>query len=81
MITVIDAYALNGYSGYDHLIDDSKLKEIIGQEFRSVGEALKAADKRCFIDAPPTGRRRQHPYTGMKVRMADGSVHEHYSVK
>lgn len=74
MITVVNAGSLAGYSDYDHLIDDSQVKEIIGREFRSVGEALKAANKRCWIEVPPTGRRRSHPYTYVEVRMADGSV-------
>ena len=79
MVTVLNAGARAGYSGVDHLIDDRELKDIIGRDFRSVGEALKAADKRCWIDAYGPSPRRRHPYTWVEVRTSDGSVRVHYS--
>ena len=73
MITVIDAGARQGYSSTDHLIDDSELAEIIGKKFSSVGKALVAADKRCWMDGRPGVKRRRHPYTWVEVMFADGT--------
>lgn len=80
MIKVIDAGALQGYSGTDHLIDDSEIKDIIGREYRSVKQALDAADKRCFIVSHGSNPRRNHPYTWVKVMMANGEIIERNSV-
>ena len=80
MITVLNGGSLNGYSSTDHLIDDSQIKDIIGRQFRSVGDALRAADRRVFIDGTPSRKRRAHPYTWVQVQMANGAVNEHKSV-
>lgn len=80
MITVIDAGAKAGYSGVDHLIEDSEIKDIVGRQFRSVGEALRAADARCYIAGHNGRPRRRHPYTWVEVRMADGTVRTHSSI-
>lgn len=79
MITVINAGSLSGYSQTDHLIEDSAIREIIGKEFRSVKQALKAADDRCFLEKF-LGRRIRHPYTWIEVRFANGEVREFKSV-
>lgn len=54
-IKVKDARFARGYSGYDHLLDDSPLRSIIGREFATLAAAGRAAeraadgtqDKRC----------------------------------
>lgn len=54
-ITVTNATIAEGYSGYDHLIDNSPLRKIVGCTFPSLQAAAKAAgkalrgtqDKRC----------------------------------
>ena len=80
MITITDAGALAGYSSTDHLIDDRAIKDIIGRQYRSVGEALRAADSRCFMDAHGDHPRRPHQYTWVEVLMCDGSKRTHKSV-
>lgn len=47
MITVTHAYTQRGWDPCDHLIDDSAMTEIIGREFRSVADAMRAARKRA----------------------------------
>lgn len=79
MITVLNAGALHGYSGVDHLIDD-QTSSVVGRQFRSVGEALQAADRKCFIDAYGDRPRRYHPYTWVEVRFASGEVRTFRSV-
>lgn len=79
MITVTNAGALEGYSGVDHLIED-ETKDIIGRRFRSVGEALKAADRKCFIGRYGDRPRRVHPYTWVEVRFASGETKTFRSV-
>ena len=71
MITVKNAGALNGYSSTDHLIDTSAMGEIIGKQFRSVGSALKAADKRCWMDGCGGRKGSNYPYTWVVVMFAD----------
>lgn len=79
MVTVIDAGVLQGYSGLDHLIED-ETADIIGREYRSVGDALRASDKLAWIARHGNHPRRQHPYTWVKVQMARGQVVERQSV-
>ena len=74
MITIQNAGALAGYSGTDHLIDESEIKDVIGVQYRCVGDALRAVEKRCF------NRGRHHPYVWADIRMANGDVHHHTSV-
>ena len=55
MIVVTGAWQRQGYTGWDHLLDDSPLESIIGRNFSSLAEARKAAtralrgtqDQRC----------------------------------
>lgn len=55
MITITNARFARGYSGWDHLLDDSPLASIIGRTYRSLSAATKAAarairgtqDRRC----------------------------------
>ena len=79
MVTVINAGALAGYSGMDHLIED-ETSEIIGQKYRCVGDALRAADKHCHIARHGQYPRRAHPYTWVEVQMANGKTYRHTSV-
>jgi hypothetical protein len=74
MITVEQAYALEGYSGHDHLIDDSRLAEIEGKEFRSVAAAMDAACRRCYIGGTPSIARRRHGAVGLRIRFSNGAV-------
>lgn len=73
MIIVKNAGALQGYSSTDHLIDSSACLELVGRQFRSVAQALKAADKRCKMERPGHGYT-SHPYTFVEVLFADGST-------
>ena len=45
MITIADAGYSHGYSGHDHLLDDSALKGLIGRDFPSVKAARAAANR------------------------------------
>lgn len=80
MINVLNAGALHGYDSNDHLIEEDELKDIIGLSFRSVGDALRAADNRCYIARHGNHKRCSHPYTWIEVRMANGEIREHKSV-
>lgn len=79
MVTLIEARALSGYSGQDHLIED-ETSEIIGMEFRCVGDAIRAADKRVFIARHGDVPRRSHPYTWVKCELSNGHIVERTSV-
>lgn len=54
-MTITDARIARGYSGYDHLLDDSPLEAMAGQSYRDVAAAARAAgrylrgtqDQRC----------------------------------
>jgi hypothetical protein len=74
MVTVVNAGALAGYSGTDHLIDDSGIADIIGRQYRSVGDALRAADSRCWMAAHNGRPARRHRYTWVECRMANGET-------
>lgn len=80
MITVKNAGALHGYSGTDHLIDESGVHDIIGRQFRSVSAALKAADTKCKMEGVGGRRTTNHPYTWVEVIHKDGSTTTHQSV-
>lgn len=53
MITVTAAWTQRGWDHHDHLIDDSRMTEIVGQKFASVDDAMRAAraraDHRGFV--------------------------------
>jgi hypothetical protein len=51
MITITGIGSKHGYSGYDHLIDDSPLQDLLGQQFRSVRDLHKAVTKTQFETA------------------------------
>ena len=78
MITIIEAGALTGYSQTDHLIDETEVKKIVGKQFPTVKKALAAADSKCFMETAKGYKK--HPYTWIKVKMADGSIKEFKSV-
>jgi len=80
MITVLDAYALTGYSRYDYLINDADLRQIVGKQFKTVGAALKAANDRCWIEVPGHKKARRHPFTGIRVKFANGTTGEYKSI-
>lgn len=46
-VIVTAAWTQRGWSPNDHLIDDSRLDEIIGRHFASVRAAMRAAEKRA----------------------------------
>jgi len=79
MITVINAGALQGYSGNDHLIED-ETADIIGRKFRSVKQALDAADRLVHIASHGNRKRQSHPYTWVKCMMDNGTIVEKKSV-
>ena len=79
MITILDAGPLMGYSENDHLIEADEIKDLIGRQFRSVGEALKATDARCYIGSYGGRAAHPHPYTWVEVRTASGEVQNHKS--
>ena len=76
MITVEKAWALQGYSRYDHLIEDSRLAEIEGLSYRCVADSLRAACDRCFIGGTPSIPLRRHGAVGVRVRFKSGAVEE-----
>lgn len=80
MITVKDAGALKGYTGVDHLIEDSECHEIIGRQFRCVRDALRAAERRCWIAAYSGHPRRRHFLAYVEVLFADGTTGRFSSV-
>lgn len=47
MIKVINAWTQRGWSPADYLIDDSRLTEIVGREYRTVEHAARAARARA----------------------------------
>lgn len=53
MLTIINAYTQRGWDACDHLIDDSRLDEIVGQSYSNRANMLRAAraraDRRGFV--------------------------------
>jgi hypothetical protein len=53
MVTITKAWTQRGWSSTDHMIDDSRLAEVVGVSYRSVEHARRAAaaraDKRGFV--------------------------------
>lgn len=47
MITITNARTQRGWSPTDHLIDDSRLAEVIGVSYASVEHARRAVASRC----------------------------------
>lgn len=47
MLRIINAWTQHGWSSTDHLIDDSRLDEIVGREFRTREKLLSAARSRA----------------------------------
>jgi len=55
VITITHASIARGYSGYDHLLDDSPLAALVGRTYRDLRTAARAAgralkgtqDRRC----------------------------------
>jgi len=45
MITIKDAWHKHGYSGKDHMLDNTELEPIIGDRFPTVAAARAAAEK------------------------------------
>lgn len=73
MITIKNIWIARGYTGNDHLIDGRALKNLIGEQFRSVREARKKADA---IMARTEDRRVQIAPIEMEVMFANGSTTE-----
>lgn len=46
-IEVTQAWTQRGWCPTDHLIDDSRMDEIVGRSYRTVADALRAARKRA----------------------------------
>jgi len=72
MITIKAAWHKQGYTGEDHLLPDADthFEDLIGRQFRSVGEARKACDR-----LNTTRSERMAPI-GMLVLFADGMTRE-----
>ena len=51
MITIIGIGQKHGYTGTDHLLDDSDLQNLIGRDYRSIAEVRRLAAVRD-ADAP-----------------------------
>ena len=47
MITITNAWNQRGWSGTDHLIDDSRMADIIGRSYSTVGHARRAVEARA----------------------------------
>lgn len=47
MILITNAYTQRGWSSCDHLIDDSRMAEIVGREFKTLAGAMRAARARA----------------------------------
>lgn len=47
MIEILEAYTQRGWSQSDHLIDDSRIAEIIGRRYATVEHAMRAARARA----------------------------------
>ena len=73
MITITEAFVASGYSGCDHLLTGRECDDVIGRQFRSVGEACQAADSA----AERNGDRRAvggGPHCRVTCRMASGET-------
>ncbi len=46
-VTVTAAWTQRGWSSGDHLIDDSRMAEIVGRSFASAAHAMRAAEARA----------------------------------
>lgn len=46
-ISITNAYTQRGWSSTDHLIDDSRMVELIGRDFSTVANAMRAARARA----------------------------------
>ena len=68
-IVVGSATFARGFSGFDHLIDDSALNGMVGKSFRSFKAAAKAAHKM----AKETQHRCIHSTTPIIILDADGN--------
>ena len=73
MVTIITASLAQGYSGNDHLITGRECEDVIGREFRSVGEARRAAEHAAMAECD---RRVRIAPVHLTVLMADGSIRE-----
>jgi hypothetical protein len=71
-VTVVSGGGLRGFSGVDHLIDDSQIAEMVGSKYRSGRHALRESDKRCFLGAYGSQPRKNHPFTWLEVRGKNG---------
>ena len=69
MVTIETAKIKRGYTGVDHLIDDDVVSGLVGQQYRSLGEARQAADRTWMRQAEP--RVRMAP-VAVVVRLASG---------
>lgn len=47
MLTIINAYTQRGWGPTDHLIDDSRLDEIIGMSYSNCANMMRAARSRA----------------------------------
>lgn len=73
MITLEDAWHRQGYTRDDHLLDDGPLKDMIGRQFRSVGEARKAL---AAVSLRTQTRGCRLAPIGLVVRLASGDRKE-----
>lgn len=53
-MTVINAWTQHGWSCSDHLIDDSRLADMIGRRYQSLAALKREADRRCDPRGYPT---------------------------
>lgn len=65
MITVKDIWYKQGYSRIDHLLDNDDLTPLVGQQFSSLRDAMRAAEK---LASRPRGC---HSPIGIDILFAD----------
>ena len=73
MITLEAIGQSHGYSGYDHLLNDGPLQDLVGQSFRSVADLRRRANK---VQDSSLDRRCAPPPIWCRIRHASGSPAE-----
>lgn len=73
VITLEHACHARGYTGWDHLLDDTPLSDLIGRRYRSVGEARRAAER---VSMRSQDRRCRNAPVRLTVRLASGEIVE-----
>jgi hypothetical protein len=73
MILITNIASKHGYSGFDHLIDDGPLHDLIGQAYRSVADIRRAVKK---VQIETADARVKYIPVGVEIELANGNHRE-----